>query len=161
MTLEKDLHLRCATHIRYAYPEAIFVSDFAAGLKLPPYLAKRQKALRSGRAYPDIFIAEPRGEYHGCYFELKKHGTHIFTRDGRVRASKNNWLQEQYDVLEQLRERGYYATFVPGLDFFLQYLTWYMGGAAVPMKPYGPQHEWGEKLLNKSSSTEVEDHLPF
>jgi len=80
------------------------------GLRLPIGLAVKFKALNGGRrAWPDMFIAEPRGKYAGLFIELKRSLDDYKTRSGKLRKTQH--IQEQAQVLDQLRQRGYRAEF--------------------------------------------------
>ena len=144
---EKDTHRLVAQYLHVAYPRIIFASDFAAGLKLPIWLAKRQKELRSGKSYPDMFIAEPRGAYHGLFLELKKEGTQVYKRNGAVRASKDDRLQLQHDIIVALNSKGYYASFAIGYENAKLIIDWYLQG--------------GVGKVITSDSTITEDGTPF
>lgn len=52
--------------------------------------------------------------YYGLFIELKKEGTRIFKKDGRLVADEH--IREQFDMLEELRRRGYAAEFACGFD---------------------------------------------
>lgn len=111
---EHDLYAMLADYLRYNYKNIIWRFDLAADLKLTIGQASKHKRLQQHRGYPDLFIAEPRGKYHGAYIELKRPGTRIFKKDGTLVADEH--IREQFDVLEQLRKRGYMAEFACGFD---------------------------------------------
>lgn len=127
---EAILHLQVANYIKWQHRNLIFVSDFAAGLFLPPWLAKRQAELRSSRSYPDIFIAKPVDPYHGLFLELKKEGTVIFKKDGSVRASKKDWYLEQVEMHKKLNELGYLAVFAIGYKNTVKIIEDYLKGGS-------------------------------
>ena len=111
---EHDLYAMLADYLRYNYKNIIWRFDLAADLKLTIGQARKHKRLQQHRGYPDLFIAEPRGKYHGAYIELKKAGTKIFTEKGTLVS--NEHIREQFDMLEQLRRKGYIAEFACGFD---------------------------------------------
>ena len=111
---EHDLYAMLADYLRYNYKNIIWRFDLAADLKLTIGQARKHKRLQQHRGYPDLFIAEPRGKHHGAYIELKKAGTKIFTKKGTLVS--NEHIREQFDMLEQLRRRGYVAEFACGFD---------------------------------------------
>lgn len=124
---ELELQAQVADYIRLRYPRAIFHSDFGSGIKLTMGQAIKQKRLNGGRrAWPDMFIAEPRCSQEavenwdvksfraGLFIELKKEGTRIFKKDGTLVSDEH--IREQYDMLEDLRQRGYAAEFACGFD---------------------------------------------
>lgn len=132
---ETQVQEQLAEYLRFQYPDVMFHSDFGSGVKLTPGQAARQKRQNGGRrAWPDMFIAEPMPrcvdgswnyEYHGLFIELKKPGTRLKKRDGSW-ASKH--IEEQYDVLDRLRFRGYEAEFAVGFDEAKKIIDEYLGG---------------------------------
>lgn len=125
MTSEADLQVQVADYLRLQYPEVMFHSDYGSGIKLTMGQAIKQKRQNGGRrAWPDMLIAEPREvadpnadllrPKHGLFIELKKAGTRIYKKDGTLVADEH--IREQFDVLEQLRKRGYIAEFACGFD---------------------------------------------
>lgn len=127
---ELELQAQVADYLRLQYPHVLFHSDFGSGIKLTPGQAMRQKRLQGGRrSWPDMFIAEVRSlgdrYYHGLFIELKKAGTRIYRKDGRLVSDAH--IREQYDMLEQLRQRGYMAEFACGFDEAKKIIDEYLG----------------------------------
>ena len=123
---EADLQVQVADYLRLQYPDVMFHSDFGSGIKLTMGQAIKQKRQNGGRrAWPDMVLAEPRGEYHGAYIELKKAGTRIYKKDGTLVADQH--IREQFDILEQLRKRGYMAEFACGFDEAKRIIDGYLG----------------------------------
>lgn len=61
MTSESDLQIQVADYLRLQYPDVLFHSDFGSGVKLTPGQAVKQKRQNGGRrAWPDMFVVEPR-----------------------------------------------------------------------------------------------------
>lgn len=122
MLKEKMLYELLAKYLQTCYPGVIYRFDLAADMKLTRGQAARHKRLHPYRGYPDLFIAEPRtvrkdGDkfyYAGLMIELKKAGTRIYRKDGRLVSDAH--IREQFDMLEQLRQRGYMAEFACGFD---------------------------------------------
>lgn len=110
--LEATLHQQVCDYLKLQYSGVLFHSDFGSGIKLTIGQAARQKRLQSGRAWPDLQIAEPRGDKHGLFLELKREGTVIILRNGQLTADKH--VREQHAVLKELIERGYAADFAVG-----------------------------------------------
>ena len=116
---ELELQMQVADYLRLQYPGVLFHSDFGSGIKLTMGQAIKQKRLQGGRrSWPDMFIAQVRSlgdrYYHGLFIELKKAGTRIFKKDGTLVSDAH--ICEQFDMLEQLRQRGYMAEFACGFD---------------------------------------------
>jgi len=141
---EADLQVQVADYLRLQYPNVIFHSDFGSGIKLTMGQAIKQKKQNGGRrAWPDMFIAEPivrdsetgqfyKGNYYptkqvynGLFIELKKAGTKIFTKKGTLVS--NEHIREQFDLLEQLRRKGYVAEFACGFDEAKEIIDNYLG----------------------------------
>ena len=133
---ELELQAQVADYIRLQYPSVIFHSDFGSGIKLTMGQAIRQKRLNGGRrSWPDMMVAETvlkRREdgtytaYSGLFIELKKAGTRIFKKNGTLVS--NAHICEQFDMLEQLRRRGYKAEFACGFDEAKKIIDEYLGG---------------------------------
>lgn len=132
---EIDLQQQVADYIRLQYPSVIFHSDFGSGIKLTMGQAIKQKRLNGGRrSWPDMFIAEPKNSgdiattWHnnGLFIELKREGTRIFKKDGKLVADEH--IREQFDMLHDLRARGYAAEFACGFDEAKRLIDDYMKG---------------------------------
>jgi len=119
---EDDLHLAVAGFIRSKYPKAEFNVDMS-GFKLPPKLANKAKNLRSRRAWPDLFMPEPRKGYHGLYVELKIEGTQLKRKNGNWSTSH---IAEQAEMLNLLSMRGYKAVFAVGIDEAMRIINQYL-----------------------------------
>lgn len=145
---EADLQVQIADYLRLQYPDVMFHSDYGSGIKLTMGQAIKQKRQNGGRrAWPDMFIAEPalviedkkrknedgviyiesytEERYNGLFIELKKAGTRIYKKDGTLVADEH--IREQFDVLEQLRKRGYMAEFACGFDEAKKIIDGYLG----------------------------------
>lgn len=112
ITAEGYLHQHVCDYLRIRYPGVIYRTDFASGIKLPIWMAARHKRLQSGRAYPDLFIAQPQGAYHGLFIELK--ASNIYLKNGSLRS--NPHLSEQDNMLKRLTKLGFRAEFAVGFD---------------------------------------------
>ena len=131
---ELELQAQVADYLRLQYPHVLFHSDFGSGIKLTPGQAMRQKRLQGGRrSWPDMFIAKPTCYEncgadiwtHGLFIELKRQGTKIYRKDGRLVSDAH--IREQFDMLEQLRQRGYMAEFACGFDEAKKIIDEYLG----------------------------------
>ena len=110
---EKQLHKAVCEYIRYQYPKVMFNSDLSGATKMTIGQAVQIKKLRSNRGWPDIFIAEARGESHGLWLELKAEGTKLLKKNGDF---VNDHIAEQNECLLRLIERGYEAYFAIGFE---------------------------------------------
>lgn len=69
---------------------------------------------------PDLFIAEPKGDYHGLFIELKR-------EDERLsKVSK-----EQEEKISGLLAKGYHAAICYGASEALKEIDLYLGNNAV------------------------------
>ena len=129
---EHDIYVLIADYLRYQYPEVIYRFDLAADLKLSIGQARKHKRLQKYRGYPDLFIAEvkavddARKVCFGLFIELKKEGTRIFKKDGTLVSDTH--IREQFDMLHDLRSRGYAAEFACGFDEAKKLIDDYMKG---------------------------------
>jgi hypothetical protein len=110
---EKTLHRAICDYIRLQYPGVVFRSD-AAGVRLTIGQARSMKRTQSNRGLPDLAIYEPRNGYHGLFIELKAEGNPAYRKDGALVADTH--IQEQAQVLEKLRKKGYVAAFACGFE---------------------------------------------
>lgn len=109
---EKDLQKIICEYLKKVYPNVIYRVDFAAGMRMSIGQAMQMKRLQCTRAYPDIFIAEPRGGYAGLFIELKRDLRCVEKKDGSIKNDKH--IIEQQEVLRKLNEKGYKAIFTFG-----------------------------------------------
>jgi hypothetical protein len=124
MLNEKNVHLLIINYLKTHYPNVIFRTDFSSGMKMSIGMARKHKSLQYSNAYPDLFIAEPRNGYHGLFIEIKKDPSVAIKKDGELRDNKH--LQEQANMLERLREKGYYATFGMGYNKTISIINTYL-----------------------------------
>lgn len=112
--MEKHVQQAVINYLKLQYPSVLFRSDTGAGMKLTIGQAKAQKSIQNGMAWPDIFIAEPRGGWHGLFIELKDEGVKLFKNGGGAFASEH--MKDQYKCLGNLNYKGYMALFAVGFD---------------------------------------------
>ena len=120
---EKDLQKMVCEYLKTAYPNVIFNSDMA-GIRLTWGQAKEAKNLRSHNGFPDLAIYEYRKGYNGLFLELKAEGQKITKKDG---SFVSEHVKEQNYIIEQLKKRGYYATFAIGFAAARNFIDWYLG----------------------------------
>lgn len=155
---EAILHRQVAGYVRAKYPGVVFRSD-QAGVNKSRFARMEQMHLQSSRGYPDFFIAkmvynhDENKHFGGLFLELKKAGTAIYKRDGSIRASKNNHLQEQADVLELLRQEGYIGEFAVGYEQATAIIDWYMGGCKGHLQL--ARNAAGEQQFTNTNTGEV------
>lgn len=129
---EHQLYEKIARYLQENYPDVIYRFDIAADLKLTKGQAAKHKRLHPKRGYPDLFIAnhyydlENYVDYHGLYLELKADGNSPFKKDGTLK--KDEHLEEQNEMLQELERRGYVARFATGFDEAKKLIDDYLGG---------------------------------
>jgi len=123
---EEILHRNLCRYIARKYPEVMFLTDLS-GVKLPPVLAAKVAKLRSSNGYPDLMIFEPRGKYYGLFLELKADEAKLFKQNGELYANAHH--KEQSEIIEELKERGYFATFAQGLTASRRIIDNYLGNS--------------------------------
>lgn len=124
MITEEQLQKQVVDYIKLKYPEAQFRSDLG-GIRLTPGLRARAARLQAGRAWPDLFIAEPRSGFHGLFIEIKREGTRVRKKDGNFVADPH--IREQALMLHTLATRGYLTCFGVGFDHIIEIIDEYMG----------------------------------
>ena len=135
---EESLQKQVCQYLRLQFPQAIFRSDYASGLHLKPYQARQHASMQSGRAWPDLFIYEPRAvegvQYAGLALELKKEGTAIVLKTGKRKGQlvADPHIREQATMLKGLKERGYYAAFAVGFEHAVRVINKYLGKRSDP-----------------------------
>jgi len=119
---ELDVHSAVCKYLKLK--NLMFISDFAAGIKMTQGMAMRQKSQKSDHDWPDIFVAEPRGNYHGLFLELKRDRDSLYNKDGSMK--KSDHLTDQLTCLNLLNQKGYYARFACGTDEAIQLIEDYL-----------------------------------
>lgn len=84
----------------------LFISDFAAGLHLSPFLASLRQSQACEYKMPDLYILLPQGL---LMIEIKKDVSDLFLKDGKTLKSEH--VQLQYENILRLRSLGYVADF--------------------------------------------------
>ena len=123
----EEYKIQCAVveYLNLQYPCVEFRSDMG-GIKLPMGLAVKAKKANGGRrAWPDLFIAEPTGGYHGLFIEIKKDRLEVYGKRGKMRT--NVHITEQNEKLESLRGKGYAAEFGMGFNHCVEMIDNYLG----------------------------------
>lgn len=112
---ELNIQKQIATYLRTFHPDILFRSDLG-GIRLTRGLCVQAKLLQDGRhGYPDMFLPEPRGRYHGLYGELKTDAGEVYLKDG-ITLRKDEHVAEQWAMIQMLRGRGYAADWWLGYD---------------------------------------------
>jgi hypothetical protein len=121
---ETDLQMQICKYLKIQYPNVIFRSDFASGIKMSIGQAVRHKKMQCSRGYPDLFICEPKRGYHGLFLEIKNGKDKLYNKNGTFK--KDAHIQEQAALLLELRNKGYCATFVTSFNEAKEVIDDYM-----------------------------------
>ena len=109
---EYDIQTGVAQYLDNEHPNVLWCAS-AGGARTSMNEAKRLKAAGYKKGFPDVFVYEPRGAFHGLAIELKKE------KGGRVSQSQKEWKQA-------LEERGFHATVAKGYDAAIDVLERYL-----------------------------------
>jgi len=109
---EENIQIAICEYIRLQFPKVIFMCDLASGMKLPIWIAAKNKKMRSSRGLPDLFIAQPHDYYGGLFIELKRESSRL--KNGGIAKSEHH--DEQEAILARLRELTYKAEFACGFE---------------------------------------------
>lgn len=130
---EESIQLAVCNYLRAKYPDVIWFCDLASGMKLPIWLAAKNKKMRSHRGLPDLYILRPSYEnrdinclrklYYGLVIELKKDDVRLKT--GGIAKSAHH--DEQAEILARLNREGFKAVFACGLDEAIKVIDEYLG----------------------------------
>jgi hypothetical protein len=111
---EHDLQVACVRLFRYKYreyDESLFA--IPNGGKRNPKEAARLKAEGVLAGVPDLFLAVPKGTWHGLFMELKN-------------GKSNNLTENQKRVMYKMRMRGYRAEVIRSLEDFEKIIEEYL-----------------------------------
>lgn len=109
---EYELQVALCDYIKLKYKHTIFFNGSAGGMRTFLSVAIRMKKSGYQAGFPDLFIYEPRGVYHGLAIELKVKGNYASPK--------------QKEILSILNERGYHAEVCTGFDHAIQVIDQYL-----------------------------------
>ena len=109
----KEYHLQKSIikWINLKYPKLLYCAS-AGGMRTSMTQAKKMKATGYVKGFPDLFIYEPKGDFHGLAIEIK-------TKKGKASISQIEWILK-------LEERGYFAKVCKGFDQVTSLIEIYM-----------------------------------
>lgn len=123
---EQSIHRQICAWLQLQYPDVVFHTD-SSGVTIPNSAIRGMNAkaiaairgifgkwineLHSNDKIPDLFIAEPRGSFAGCYVELKVSRDKAFKKNGELRQTAH--IQEQWATCQKLKQKGYFVIFAP------------------------------------------------
>jgi hypothetical protein len=123
---EYDIQCAFMREMSAKYPGVLVFSDTAAHIGKTLFQQIRANKLSSqGEKWPDVFIAQPSGEYAGMYIEFKAETP--YKKDG-VTLLKNDHIETQAKTMQKLRERGYFVPdFIWSVEMAVAQVDWYLG----------------------------------
>lgn len=122
--LEYDLHCKVCEYLRTNHPDILFDSDTIASVKLTkPQAARNKKIQKEGFKRPDIVIYKTNYIYGGLFIELKKESPYL--KDGKT-LSNNEHIQAQAKTMQDLKVKGYAASFAWSLEMAIDIIENYL-----------------------------------
>ena len=109
---EKILQEQCVRWFKIQYPKMIIHHSPNGGTRNVRE-AIRFKKMGTLNGFPDIFIPEPFGEWHGLFIELK--------------SEKGTTSADQKKLIAELKERGFFTWIVKTFDEFVKTVNFYFG----------------------------------
>ena len=113
-----------STYLKFQYPNVIFHFDYA-GLHLTKAQAGKMKEIQGGKGWPDLFIAEPKHNYHGLFLEIKKENERLYKKVSRIPITEH--IQYQINQIITLNKKNYCACFAIGFDEAKKIIDGYLG----------------------------------
>lgn len=121
---EYKIQIAIVDYLLRRYPDVEFRADLG-GIRLTRGLAVKAARLNGKRrAWPDMFIAEPRGKWCGLFIEIKASRSDLYCVNGDMRKDKH--VIEQSAKLDALMAKGYLAVFCCGLDEAIKCIDTYL-----------------------------------
>ena len=106
------------------YPHVMIFSDAAAHVAKSMIQQVRANALQSpGQKWPDVFVAQPSGDYAGLFLEFKAETPYKI--DGVI-LKKSDHVEAQAATMERLRDKGYFCDFVWTVEDALRIVEKYL-----------------------------------
>lgn len=123
---ENALYEQLAQYLALQHAAVIYHFDLS-GMWTPSHQARNLYGRLNRRAWPDLFVANADGlnVYSGLFIELKRDGTRLHKQDG---SWAKPHIEEQAEMLEQLRHAGYMAEFAVGFDAAKALIDAYLSG---------------------------------
>jgi VRR-NUC domain len=122
MRSESTEQVLFVARVRQFHPDALILS-IPNGGKRDPRVAAQMKREGVLPGAPDLFVPEPRGDWHGLFIEMKR-------LDGRT-------SKDQDVVHRQLTERGYKVDVCHGADqAYMAFLRYVYGDGCFNQFPY-------------------------
>ena len=111
--IEEQIQIAVIKYLNLAYPDILYCAS-AGGMRTSFKQAVKMKKTGYVRGFPDLFIYEPIGDFHGLALEIK-------TKTGRPTKEQLNWRH-------RLNLRNYVAEIVYGFDDSKAVIDRYLSG---------------------------------
>lgn len=122
---EEKLHFQISDYLKLQYPKVFFISE-SSGLRVSPGLAAKLKRTRSNHVHLDLYVLEPKGEYHGLILELKAKRIH---KKNSLELLKNDHVEQQAETIKKLNNKGYKAAFAVTFPEAKRLIDEYLNGS--------------------------------
>lgn len=122
---EIDLQVAVMVYLSKNYPNVIAHGNVMDGFKLDTMGGKVKLNLAKGtKGFPDLGVYYPAHGYCGLFLELKRPGDNIYKKDG---SPVSDHVANQLQVLQRLREAGYYCDIMNDFDKIKELFNFYLG----------------------------------
>lgn len=121
-----EYHIQAAfvREMSVRFSKVMVFSDTAAHIKKTQIQQVRANKLSTpGEKWPDVFIAQPSGNYCGLFLEFKAKTP--YKADGAT-LKKNDHVEAQLDTMARLHNRGYFCDFVWSVEQAMKIVEWYL-----------------------------------
>lgn len=108
---EHNLQVQCVHWFKLQYPKCLIASSLN-GAKRNIRDGSRLRAAGMLKGFPDLFVCEPKGIFHGLFIEMK---------------SKNGQMtKEQKEIAQKLQAKGYATAICKNFETFVNLVKVYM-----------------------------------
>lgn len=138
MRNEDQIYLQLGQWLQSQHPKIPFHFDLGSGGVLTVGMATRNKRMNPITGWPDFCLPVKRGDYSGLWIEIKtddevlirpKDAKKILKDETKLRL-KGDWfndhIEEQAEMLSELRKQGFCAVFGVGFDNCLKIINEYL-----------------------------------
>ncbi len=122
---EEQLHFQICDYLRLQYPKIFFISE-SSGLRVSQGLAAKLKRVRSNHVHLDLYVLEPKSQYHGLIIELKVKS--VYKKKEPLTLLKNDHVRDQQDTINKLNKKNYKASFACSFEEARKLIDDYLNG---------------------------------
>ena len=110
--IEHQIQVSCVRWFRYKFPHCLLYA-IPNGSKRNVIVASKLKSEGVTAGVPDLFVAEPKGIWHGLYVEMKN-------------GKKGVISENQKKIMRALSIKGYKCIVCRSFDDFMKFVDEYM-----------------------------------